>query len=147
MWRWPQGLPIGGIYSKDCVNVDSCILKIVFPKGCRKREDLYVQITQLSLDLKEAWGVSSSTLWCPMESRSAASHKHQPSCRSTSSTYAHFPPSLHQGRVVWMRPPPPEQRGKRSCQEWATGHLIWSSGTMDQKLSTPNVMGIPVFCC
>lgn len=49
MWRWPWGLPIAGIYSKDCANnTDSCILKIVFPKGHRKREDPHVQIRPIS---------------------------------------------------------------------------------------------------
>ena len=48
MWRWPQGLPIAGIYSKDRANMDSCILKIVFPKGCGKIEDPCVQIRPIS---------------------------------------------------------------------------------------------------
>lgn len=48
MWRWPQGLSIAGIYSKDRVIMDSCILKIVFPKEHRKREDPRVQIRPIS---------------------------------------------------------------------------------------------------
>lgn len=142
MWRWLQYLPTTGIYSKDCGNTDSCILKTVFPIGHHQRRFLCPNkaCKQLSFNLEEAKITASPTLWHPIESRSTTPHMHQPSCRSASWTCASPPTSLHQSGLDETATP-------RTMWEMELPEMgYWPQMVItDQKPSTPNVMGLSVF--